>query len=1144
MEKGEGAGRVRDQRMWTRHTLEHTRSMADSVSSPKAGNKRPPDSKAEEKRPPKVRRFDVKVRVPKAQTGDRDTNPQCSNTVVEKRSTGDREKGVVVTTVFVQSNGAKSKTKSGGVDSLRTQAETSAEEVPQKQESAEQASHGDHSEGSGKGEEVLPADSAPEAMSVSRMFQTSLELQQAEMGSGQKEERAPSHRRNIVDQLFQDFMTTKMREVDETAKDLPEEDNLCDGESEQAQVSSSMEEINRLLDAEITSIKSRSVEAGLTQEGVFVSKNDSDKTQGRSSENSENTFAVDLSDAPSANVLLESGHISTQLHSVVDVFADDADTAAVKDVDSGGGLGEVSGPSGGEVKGLLVRKKPETKKLGLSIGAESLARIMGNWKNGHILEEGEVASSTDSDGDKAFRVNQPAEEEEPSNDSDEVSGTGSLSDSDHGKGGGKSKKKKKHKHKHKKKKKHKAQSKEKERKTEEKVLDSVERKSSKERRERKSSREKSDRKSSKERKEKEKVPAKEAHEIKHKDTKSGHHHKSKSPEPFDPWDARSYRTDGPSPRSRSPHGSGSKSRHGDRSSSKSKDRPRDRSKDRARGSSKEKHRSKHKSSSRERSDRKHSSRAKDDEKRASDKKADADKDQSDLRVKIDKNKLRKIAITRYLANYEKGKGPNVDLTIAKSGGKSVAELTEFCKQISQREKDQGEQSSDSDLSLDEEEGGKSEGEDGPLHHPFIMRDPSSLPNIVMNIRNAKQLPVLTPQEKQTQAATLRTQFPVSSGTHHRNKESEWVPVTTTTTTTTTTHKATTTPANSLALVPAVTSGTVTSGTVTSGTVTSGSGVGIGGGAQGAVPLPAPTAVVPAQDSVFPSQPDIDIGAIISERIQAMRRLEQNPFDSQALNSVHRINEQAHAWAQSKHLPGQFTGTTDVRILTQEELAGPDKRNQAWAKKDQFRKAPPVRGGIGMFLLQKMGWKPGDGLGKDNEGNKEPLMLDIKMDRKGLSTSQDHRPPTPMLRPPFPAPFPGQGPRPPLLMTPSGAPHGPGMGPVPGLGPAPGPGPGPGLAPPLPPPQRAKDLSGGVTGKHPVSALTELCTKRRWGAPAFDLVSETGPAHKKMFLFKVRVNGVEYMPSAACGNKKLAKAQAAAVCLQEMGLIPRDFVVQV
>ena len=43
--------------------------------------------------------------------------------------------------------------------------------------------------------------------------------------------------------------------------------------------------------------------------------------------------------------------------------------------------------------------------------------------------------------------------------------------------------------------------------------------------------------------------------------------------------------------------------------------------------------------------------------------------------------------------------------------------------------------------------------------------------------------------------------------------------------------------------------------------------------------------------------------------------------------------------------------------------------------------------------------------------------------------------------------------------------------------------------------------------------------------------------------QVRVNGVEYVPSATCANKKLAKAQAAAICLQEMGLIPRDFVVQ-
>ena len=48
----------------------------------------------------------------------------------------------------------------------------------------------------------------------------------------------------------------------------------------------------------------------------------------------------------------------------------------------------------------------------------------------------------------------------------------------------------------------------------------------------------------------------------------------------------------------------------------------------------------------------------------------------------------------------------------------------------------------------------------------------------------------------------------------------------------------------------------------------------------------------------------------------------------------------------------------------------------------------------------------------------------------------------------------------------------------------------------------KDLSG----KHPVSALTELCSKRRWGPPMFSQAFECGPPHKKQFIFKVsRVN---------------------------------------
>ena len=52
--------------------------------------------------------------------------------------------------------------------------------------------------------------------------------------------------------------------------------------------------------------------------------------------------------------------------------------------------------------------------------------------------------------------------------------------------------------------------------------------------------------------------------------------------------------------------------------------------------------------------------------------------------------------------------------------------------------------------------------------------------------------------------------------------------------------------------------------------------------------------------------------------------------------------------------------------------------------DVFTNAAPVKSGIGMFLLQRMGWKQGEGLGKNNEGRVDPLLLDVKTDRKGRS----------------------------------------------------------------------------------------------------------------------------------------------------------------
>ena len=44
-----------------------------------------------------------------------------------------------------------------------------------------------------------------------------------------------------------------------------------------------------------------------------------------------------------------------------------------------------------------------------------------------------------------------------------------------------------------------------------------------------------------------------------------------------------------------------------------------------------------------------------------------------------------------------------------------------------------------------------------------------------------------------------------------------------------------------------------------------------------------------------------------------------------------------AWAASKVTPGQFLGSTEVRVLSQKELSA---GNQAWAKKNQLIETAP------------------------------------------------------------------------------------------------------------------------------------------------------------------------------------------------------------
>ncbi|XP_071800758.1 uncharacterized protein [Asterias amurensis] len=568
--------------------------------------------------------------------------------------------------------------------------------------------------------------------------------------------------------------------------------------------------------------------------------------------------------------------------------------------------------------------------------------------------------------------------------------------------------------------------------------------------------------------------------------------------------------------------------------------------------------------------------------------------------RIDKAKLLEIAKANAYAKMQSGEfPPYMKLTpkstvtrVDKKEGRSVAELTAVCKEISSKQKDY----SDSDDSPVNRPVGSDEENDEPfIRHPFKVREAPL--GIVMNIKNAVQKPI---QDKEM----LRLTFPVSSGSQHRKKEDElglnpygdWIAVekkpkmmdpvakpttkiiplpgittmtsaeatvaavgaTLTATETSmqpdvaavvappavapdaavaaaamppplTTNVPTAVAAIPAAAIPAATpvvtapvipmpQAPLTFAGIIAGALPSTSAIAAASAipaaaaaaeyaavtaaaavqraaevhvAAHAAQLPVPigvAAVPPVQpkkvEPVFEEVPiqKVDIAAMVSARLKAARRLESNPNDVEALSVMHKAQTQIRNWTMCKQKPGMFTGDTGLRTLRPEQLANSDPRAQAWAKKDMFHNQTPLKGGVGAMLMAKMGWKQGEGLGKNNEGVLEPLALDVKTDRKGLVAEDEQRRKKNQV-----------------------------------------------------PKAIFKDLSG----KHPVSALMEICNKRKWAPPSFDLVQDKGPAHKKSFIFKVRINNEEYQPSVSCPNKKQAKAQAAAAALQKMGLIPAD-----
>ncbi|RWS13253.1 protein SON-like isoform X1 [Dinothrombium tinctorium] len=308
--------------------------------------------------------------------------------------------------------------------------------------------------------------------------------------------------------------------------------------------------------------------------------------------------------------------------------------------------------------------------------------------------------------------------------------------------------------------------------------------------------------------------------------------------------------------------------------------------------------------------------------------------------------------------------------------------------------------------------------DKDVRHPFRLKERR---DIEIRVRDFVQLQSRTAKEVQKE---LREQFPVSSGSHHRIKEHEWTEV------------KPDSPKKPKKKVKSEHEKVDESNIDQN-----------------------------IETNTFQSKNSLDIGTIMSQRLNAMRKLQEDPYNVVAIKQMYNAQEMMQDWARSQAHAGQYNGSTGTKSLSIEELEGDFP---VWTKKNQLLKAEPIKEGIGMHLLMKMGWKPGEGLGKNKEGLTDPVLPVLKFDTKGLVAESEVVKNLPMQ-----------------LVTISETPV-----------------------------------------KHPVSMLQEYCSKKKWLVPQYELIQETGPDHKKNFLMKVIVNGVEYQPSVTCPNKKQAKALCA------------------
>ena len=332
------------------------------------------------------------------------------------------------------------------------------------------------------------------------------------------------------------------------------------------------------------------------------------------------------------------------------------------------------------------------------------------------------------------------------------------------------------------------------------------------------------------------------------------------------------------------------------------------------------------------------------------------------RAAVDKEKLLAIAkknAVKLLSSDNLMGMDHARLMAIKSGGQSLSQLTDFCRELAKKgitnefdEEDAIANGSDSDTEF---------------HHPFMVKDkPLPAPLTISAAPGSSLLQAgitcetLTPAMKNAAKTHRMLEFPVSSGNAHRVKE-----------TTATEPEAPKAITHQPDPIPETSSSEDkvaedNKDELQKLNAQNPLGVIMFGGQVADEPLKAiegpktetaegeatktveetkiesiaPLEPPKEEESVFSEieKPVEDISAIVSQRLLAMKKLSSNPQDSEALKLMHDAQGKMTSWAASKNKPGQFTGHTGAKVLSKGELS---QGIQAWAKQEQFTAAKKV-----------------------------------------------------------------------------------------------------------------------------------------------------------------------------------------------------------